>query len=117
MHVEAADLQKQFDAALELRDIQSSVNNALGRVAALRKSAPDVSRQASALLSRPANLRSETGPGLKENLEALATMVDGVNAAPTQPQMRYFEELKTQYQDVMKRVNELLGQTTQLPAN
>jgi hypothetical protein len=96
--------------------MQSSVNAALARVASARNSEPDIAKQASALLTRPANLRSETGPKLKENLEALATMVDGVNAAPTQAQMHYFEELKAQFQDTMTQVNALLAKTRQ-PAN
>jgi hypothetical protein len=109
LHVEAADLQKQFDVSRELREMQSFINGILTRVAAVRNSAPDVARQAAALLTRPANLRSETGPRLKENLEALATMVDSVNAAPTQAQMKYFEELRLQFRDATKQVDTLLG--------
>jgi hypothetical protein len=44
-------------------------------------------------------------------------MVDGVNAAPTQAQMKYFEELKVQFQDAMKQANSLLGQPGPSPAN
>ena len=117
LHVDPADLQKQFEVARELRDMQSSVNSMLARVASLRSSNPDVAREAAALLTRPANLRSETGPRLKENLEALATIVDSVNAAPTQAQMKYFADLKTQFQDATKRVNAVFGQAGPSPAN
>jgi hypothetical protein len=48
-------------------------------------------------LSRPGNLtRSETGPRLTENLDALFTLVDGDNAAPTPAMMRYFAELEAE---------------------
>ena len=117
LRTDVSELQKQFNVALELRDMQSSVNAALSRVASARNSEPDIAKQASALLTRPANLRSETGPKLKENLEALATMVDSVNAAPTQAQTHYFEDLKAQFQDTMTQVNALLAKTGQTPAN
>lgn len=117
LHVSEADLQKQFQVARELRDMQSSVNSVLARLSSMRESAPDLFRKASALLTRPANQRSQTAPQLKENLESLAAMVDGVNAAPTQAQMQYFEELKAQFQDAIKQTNAMLGHSGNSPGN
>jgi hypothetical protein len=110
LHVSDSDLRTQFETARELRDMQSSVNSALAR---LRAAATGESKRVEDLLTRPAHLRSETGPRLKENLEGLANMVDGVNAAPTQAQMQYFERLKAEFQDAMRQVDAVYSR----PAN
>jgi hypothetical protein len=77
----------QFEVASGLTKMQSAVNAALAK--------PGVDAQE---LARPRNLgRSETGPRLKEKLEAFFTMIDGVNAAPTAAQMRYYQELQDEF--------------------
>ena len=49
--------------------------------------------------------RSETGPRLKEKLDSLFAVIDGVDAAPTAAQLRYYEEIKGQFKTAMARLS------------
>lgn len=117
VNVSAEDLRKQFDVSRELMKMQSGVSAALGKLGAMRKDHPEEVELLMAQMTRPGNMgRSETGPRLRENLDALFTMIDGADAAPTPAQMHYFEQLQTTYRDVMQKVEALTADSTPIPA-
>ncbi|HMF77773.1 MAG TPA: hypothetical protein VK604_19105 [Bryobacteraceae bacterium] len=108
--VTAGDLQSAYDVASNLVQMQAAANAAITKLGALRGQHPQEVEALLSQLTRPANVgRSETGPRLKENLDTLFTMIDGADAAPTAAQMKYYGELRAEFQDVMKRVNALAG--------
>jgi hypothetical protein len=116
--VSAADLQKQFDVSRELMRMQSGVNAALGKLTTVHKDHPEEAEALMAQITRPFNMgRSRTGPRLRDNLDALFTMIDGANAAPTPAQMHYFEQLQMTYRDVMQKVDALTGDTAAISAS
>ena len=106
--VSKEDLQAEFDTARGIVRMQSAVNAALANLRSLRGQHSAEADELSAELTRPASLgRSETGPRLKENLDALFTMIDTANAAPTSAQMRYYDELRAQFEEIMQKVDAL----------
>lgn len=129
-----ADLEMQLDHALKLRDMQSAVNDALraldsikGQLQQIDKTVkdrmPDAPKELrDALteqlketethqnnLARPSGgLGLGGGARLVERLGSLFFGIDGVNAAPTPYQRRYFEELQPEFREKMAQVNEYL---------
>jgi hypothetical protein len=110
VNVSAEDLKAAYDVTSNLVKMQGTANGAIAKLAVARSQHPQEAEALLGRLTRPANLRSETGPRLKENLDALFTMIDGADAAPTAAQMNYYGELRTEFQDVMQRVNALTGE-------
>lgn len=107
VNVSADDLKAAYDVTSHLVQMQAAANGAIAKLNAVRGQHPQEVEALLDRLTRPANLRSETGPRLKENLDALFTMIDGADAAPTAAQMNYYGELRTEFQDVMQQVNAL----------
>jgi hypothetical protein len=98
--VSAEDLKAQFEMSRKIAEMQSGVATLLA------KSTNGKLTQASEELARPANVgRSEAAPRLRENLDALFNMVDGIDAAPTAAQVRYYDQLQSQYAEIAARVN------------
>lgn len=137
LNVAASDLQAQLDLQLKLRDMQSAVNTALRfldsvedqlqhtqtTVKALNKdpdkelvkALEDYIKQLDALQDRLAR-RSEglgfSGKGQVINkIGDLFFGVDATNAAPTQYQRQYFEEIVPEYRSRMAEVNTFIKNT------
>lgn len=109
LQISAEDLRTQFDTAADLLKMDSEITAALQKLGTAKRDNPQVA-PVLAELARPANQgRSETGPRLKEQIDALYTMIDGVNAAPTGAQMRYYEELQAQFKQAISDVAKLAG--------
>jgi photosystem II stability/assembly factor-like uncharacterized protein len=110
LQVSGEDLHTQFEVASGLMKMESAVNAALKKLTAMKGESSDA---IAGELARPKDLgRSETGPRLKEQIEALYAMVDGVNAAPTAAQSRYYEQLQGEFHEAMAKVEKLVGVTT-----
>jgi photosystem II stability/assembly factor-like uncharacterized protein len=131
LNVALADLQLQSQHTLALRDMQTSVNEALKwldgtkeqmegiqkRVKEamsetpeeLKKAMTDNLQQIDALskkLARPQDVPSYMhGPQLIERLGALLGGVDRTNAAPTIYQQEYFKELQAEFAEKMAEFN------------
>jgi hypothetical protein len=99
----AEQLRAQFAMLREILGMQAGVNDAEKKL----RATTDV--QAKALLGqlRRAGGRSASGPRLRENLDALFNMVDGADAAPTEAQSKYFDELRGQFEGLMKQTETL----------
>jgi photosystem II stability/assembly factor-like uncharacterized protein len=83
LQVSEDDLVSQFETSRKLREMSAAV-------------------RATGKFARPRGMgRSETGPRLAENLEALYGLVDAANAAPTPAMLRYFAELETEFKATM----------------
>jgi photosystem II stability/assembly factor-like uncharacterized protein len=109
VNVSADDLKAVYDVTSHLVQMQAAANGAIAKLNAVRGQHPQEVEALLGRLTRPASLRSETGPRLKENLDALFTMTDGADAAPTATQMNYYGELRVEFQDLMQQVNALVG--------
>ncbi len=125
------ELRTQLDINLKLRDLQSSVNDALKSIDAfkggietsqktVRSLDPQSARVLVALLdermqqlrsmelklSRPSDIPGYSmAPRLVDRLSALLNGIDRVLAAPTQYQVEHFNELKAEFLQDMKDVN------------
>ena len=105
MQLPAEDLQAQFNMLQKITEMQSALSATEKK---LRGSNDEAAKKLLSQLRRPARAgRSESGPRLGDNLDALFNMVDGADAAPTEAQSRYFAELSTQFDDLMKQTNAL----------
>jgi hypothetical protein len=110
LQISEEDLQLQFKVTAGLVKMQSAVNAAIAKLATVDSDKKDNAGRLLGELARPRDLgRSETGPRLKEQVDALFTMTDGVNAAPTAAQTRYYEQLQAEFQQLMTRVEALVG--------
>jgi hypothetical protein len=126
VQVAAAELQRQFELALKLRDMQSELNDALRGLDVMR-SQLDERRKSAAIVpgdslkpliqsldrqlarvdsvlgtaAKPAGKAYwSEGPRLAERLGALLGGIDGGNRAPTAAQAAHFAEL----QDELRRI-------------
>ena len=91
------ELKAQLDMSKKLLALQAEVGALLAKLRDASPSSPQIA-ELIARLARPATAnRSEAPPGLRDNLDALFNMIDGVDAAPTAAQSRYFQELSSQY--------------------
>ncbi len=100
-----ADLQAQWDALAKL----STITRAVGEMVQQADQRADSPQWQTfrAKLARPRNLTaSETGPRLSEQLQALSTLIDGPNDAPTPAMMKLLGELEDEYR---KAAAELQG--------
>ena len=123
LKVSVADLKTQFDYVMKLREMQNRTVDSLkaldsiqGQLDQLDKTAkernpelakklaailPGYSKQIAAVsekLARPADAsRLSSTPRLLEDLSGLANGMDGVNAAPTGPQIALFGELERDF--------------------
>ena len=135
--VAPADLQTQYDHALKLRDMQSSMTDAIRSLdsvkaqleqiektvkdrmpdapAELTKAIDDYKKQVDTLLgsiARPADAPGFGGGArLSEKIGGLFFTVEGVNAAPTPSQREYFGELQAEFPKKVDEVNKFLTQT------
>jgi photosystem II stability/assembly factor-like uncharacterized protein len=99
------DLKVQFDMETSLLQMQTAVAAALKKLDTLKQKYPEQTSRLSQLLARPVNAgRSAAPPQLRENLDALFSMVDGVDAAPTAAQTSYFRQLQTRYRELSAQV-------------
>jgi len=131
LNVPLADLKAQSDQCLALRDMQTSVNEALkwldgakeqleGIQKRVKEAMPDAPaeltkamtenlQQVDALLkklARPADIPNYMlGPQLIERLSALLGGIDRTNAAPTLYQQEYFKELQAEFTEKMTEFN------------
>jgi photosystem II stability/assembly factor-like uncharacterized protein len=134
-----SELGMQFEYNLKLRDMTSSVNDALRavdvwkeeldqaekNVRALDPQSPQVllgliderKKQVTSMelkLARPDNIPGYSmAPRLVDRLGQLLNGIDRVLAAPTQYQLEYYGELKTEFLTDMKEVNDFA--TRQIP--
>jgi hypothetical protein len=101
----AEDLQAEFNMLQKLMEMQSALS---ATEKMLRGSNDEAAKKLMSQLRRPSRAgRSESGPRLGDNLDALFNMVDGADAAPTEAQSRYFAELSSQFDELMKQTNAL----------
>ncbi len=97
--VSTEDLATQFDYARRIQQLQARVNAAIRKIDA--SGTPNPLRDQ---LARPAGAsRAETGPRLLENLNSLSTIIDSANAAPTPAMIKYFNELNSTAESVLKQ--------------
>lgn len=136
INVALADLQAQLDLQMKLRDMQSAANNALRFLDSIEdqlkhtqttaknlnkepdkemmKALEDYIKQIDALEDRLAR-RSE-GLGLAGKSQVVNKIgdiffgIDGTNAAPTQYQRQYFQEIQPEYRDRMTEVNKFISE-------
>jgi len=135
--VPAADLQAQYDHAVNLRDMQSAMTDAIRSLdsvktqleqiektvkdrmpdapADLTKAIEDYKKQVDTLLgtiARPADAPGFGGGSrLSEKIGGLFFTVEGVNAAPTPAQLEYFGELQAEFPKKVDDVNKFLTQS------
>ena len=135
--VAPADLQTQYDHALKLRDMQSSMTDAIRSLdsvkaqleqiektvkdrmpdapAELTKALEGYKQQTDTLLgsiARPADAPGFGGGArLSEKIGGLFFTVEGVNASPTPSQREYFGELQAEFPKKVDEVNKFLTQT------
>ena len=135
LDVSPEDLRAQWETAMRLRDMVSSVNDALRTLDGLEQQAktlqqtlrtqmektPEaVAKALEGLLQRLTDLRKtlvrdaetpyETSPQLLEKLASLLGTIDRANAAPTRHQMEYLQQLETQYKSALDAVRRFLDQ-------
>ena len=129
--VSEPELRSQLDVNLKLRDMQSSVNDALksidafkGEIESSQKTVRSLDPQAARVLvalldermqqlgsmelklARPADIPGYSmGPRLVDRLGQLLNGIDRVLAAPTQYQVEHFNELKAEFLKDMGDVN------------
>ena len=135
--VRPADLESQLDLQMKLRDMQSATNTSLRFLDSivdqlkhtqstiktlskepdkdLVKFLDDSIKQAQDLEDRLANRSEGLGRQGKarivDSLGGLFFAIDSSNAAPTQYQRQYFEELQPEYRDRMAEVNKFVSAT------
>jgi len=137
LKVPVADLEKQLSANLDLRDMLSRVNDALRgldsmraqleerqKLLASRKAPQELTKAVEDELKRLEEQTGKlqkaeekrywaTGPVLSENLWALQWAINGVNAAPTTPQLAHLAELRDEtkkgLEDLKRYVSDSLG--------
>ena len=94
------ELKAQLDMCKKLLALQAEVGALQAKLRDASPSSPQIA-ELIARLARPATAnRSEAPPGLRDNLDALFNMIDGVDAAPTAAQSHYFDELSSQYAQI-----------------
>lgn len=128
-----ADLQAQAGYTARLRDMVSQVNRSLKAVDSLKAqldnaektaAAADVKfdlapfrkqlKDAESMLARPSDApRLEAPPGLAENLAALMSGIDGVNAKPTPYQIEVFETYRQELEQKLPAAQAILKQSAQ----
>ena len=132
-----ADLQAQYDLQVKLRDMQSSVNTALRFLDSIEaqlkntqttvknlnkepdkemmKALEDYIKQVAALEDRLARRSEGLGfPGKAQIVNKIGEIffgLDATNAAPTQYQRQYFEEIQPEYRERMAEVNRFIKDT------
>lgn len=135
--VSQAELQAQLELGLKLRDMQSATNEALRALDSLKnqleqvdktmkdrlptvpedikKALTDHTRQVEELISSLARPRDmpgyAVGPKLAERIGGLFFDIDGVNAAPTQYQREFLEEINAEFEKKIGQVNMFIEQT------
>ncbi|MEP7346710.1 MAG: hypothetical protein ABI877_15670, partial [Gemmatimonadaceae bacterium] len=140
VEVSVADLRKQFDAALNLREMRSAMNDTLraidayraqlvGRknvVATLRAEVKTEQMKAidaeiadvDSLLAAVTQPQGKTfwseGPRISERLGALANAIDGPNRAPTTHQVQLLGELQIEWKEALMKVAAKLGKIISL---
>jgi len=133
--VSPAALREQFTLAMQLRDLQSVVNDTLraldgrkGELEARQRAAqaiPDESGRAASrkigeelaevndlllVLVKPTNIPFYSdGPRMSDRVGALLRTVDGTNAAPTGPQRTLSTQLATELKAALDNVSRVLG--------
>lgn len=131
------ELRLQQQVSLQLRDMQSFVNDGLRALDFLKKQIVErketLSRQGKGvpkevaeaieantkkigslqeLLARPEGRAFwSEGPHLIERLSRLFGSIDGVNASPTQAQLNYFQELEVEFRAALSELNGYLSQS------
>jgi photosystem II stability/assembly factor-like uncharacterized protein len=139
VNVQAADLQTQLDMLLKLRDMQSSLNDALRFLDSVKTQTTQIETTIKERLNEvPADVKKaldDYKKKAKEISDAIAAdddddglraagklvdMVGGlyfsvgrVNAAPTQTQKAFFSELQTEFQQKMPAVIKFINEETQ----
>jgi hypothetical protein len=137
VNVTPADLQAQFDMAMKLRDMQSSVNEGLKTLDSIKsqleqieklvkeqmpdapaeftKAIADYKKQTDDLIKSLAFDGSDGGLSggakIADQLQGLFFTIAGGNFAPTPAQRDYFGELQTEFPTRMKEVNQFLSET------
>lgn len=137
VRVSPEELRLQQQYSLQLRDLQSFVNDGLRALDFLDKQIVErkeaLSRQGKGipkevaeaieanlkkieslqdLLARPEGRAFwSEGPRLIGRLSRLFGSIDGVNASPTQAQMNYFQELEDEFNTAMSELNGYLSQS------
>ena len=127
----ATDLKQQFELGLKLRDLQSSTNDALKSLDAVRDQINTVSKTVSPeaakdllnslkerlqqiasiedKLARPGNIPGYSmGPRLIDRLSQLAGGLENTLNGPTGPQREHYKELLGEFNHEVDRVNKLL---------
>lgn len=135
LEVTESELQTQFNTAIQLRDMVSSLNLALRaldgielQVTNLKKTIKrekgevpqeineamkDVAQQLTDLknmLTRERSAGLYTAPKLLDKVSSLYSTVERGFAAPTSHQMDYLEKLQGEYQKAIEKVNSLIEQ-------
>ena len=108
LNVSKEDLRAQFDVTRDIARMQTAVSAALVHLAAIRGSQREQAESLAAQLARPANMRSETGPGLRENLDSLFTISTSRTLCPNPLQMGYYRQLQAQFAETMQKVNSFI---------
>ncbi|MCI0491243.1 MAG: hypothetical protein L0229_32025 [Blastocatellia bacterium] len=132
-----SDLRAQFDHAMKLRDMQSSINEGLraldsinGQLEQIEKTVkdrmPDAARDLEKTLSdykkevkaqQGRLARSQDGGGLSggprlgDRIGRLFFTIDGTNAVPTSAQREYFLELQPMFRQGMEELNKFIAET------
>jgi photosystem II stability/assembly factor-like uncharacterized protein len=143
VQVPAGALERQFEMALETRDMESSVNDAVRLMDSVKDQLSDRRRTAQAQtggdapaelakaldefgkrlealaehLARPVGTPAwGRGPRSAERLAQFGSMIGGVNAAPTEAQAAYFEELERETRAAPTKSAELNGLVEEINA-
>ncbi|MBE0460502.1 MAG: hypothetical protein IBX60_02555 [Candidatus Aminicenantes bacterium] len=131
------DLRTQLSLSLQIRDMQSFVNDALRALDILQDQLNErkqtLEKQKDSILQEAIDVIEEhienidsiqnqlvrpegtafwsDGPRLLDRLNRLFGAIDGVNTAPTKAQISYFNELKQEFGEAMEIVNTYLRKT------
>ncbi|HEV2883942.1 MAG TPA: hypothetical protein VGW36_03735 [Pyrinomonadaceae bacterium] len=134
VNVSVADLQAQHDLQIKLRDMQSAANNALRYLDSLEeqlkhtqttiknlnkepdkdltKALEDYLKQISTQKDRLARNSEGLGfPGKAQIVNKIGDLffgIDATNAAPTQYQRAFFQEIQPEYRDRLAEVNKFI---------
>ncbi|HZI88426.1 MAG TPA: hypothetical protein VFD48_16455, partial [Pyrinomonadaceae bacterium] len=135
--VPLSDLQSQLELAVMLRDMQSAANTVLRFLDSIKdqlkhtqttvknlnkepdkdltKALDDYVKQVEALQDRLARRTEGLGLGgrsrVADQVGGLFFAIDGVNAAPTPYQRRYFDEIQPEYRLQMNEANKFIRET------
>ena len=139
----AGALERQFAMAVKVRDMESSVNDALRLMDSVKDQVADRRRTAQAQaggdvpaelakaldgfgqrldglveeLARPSGAPTwARGPRVADRLAQVGSMIGGVNAAPTAAQEAYFAELEQETQAALEKAAELRGLVEEINA-